>query len=126
MDIWFVVFDHDKFLPQWFLERLPPNETIMSLMIKITGGENDGPLANVKTSDVEVWKFKSLKLAPRGKQMDELLNNLVFTDSDIELVDARTMIEELRLVPFEPLLVRRKGKYHLFLYIMFPTKLCLK
>ena len=59
--------------------------------------------------DIEVWKFKSLKIDPRDKQqMGGLLGNLKFTDtdSDVELVDELTLMEELHLQEFKPLFVR--------------------
>jgi hypothetical protein len=98
----------------------------MHLMRKIKAGDYM-PTADATFSNMEVWKFKSLKLDPRDDQVDELLSNLKLTDnenSDVELVKEQTMMEELRLKKFEPLLVRvlQKGMQRLFL-IMFPTEL---
>jgi hypothetical protein len=116
MDFWFIVFDYNKPLSQWFMETLPPHKRIIHLMKKITGSDYDGPTANVKISDMEVWKFRSLKLVdPFDEQMERLLNNLNFTDnedSEVELVDVRTTMEMLQLASIEPLLVRQKGKHH--------------
>jgi hypothetical protein len=109
IDVWFIFFDHDKPLLQFFLESLHPQDTIMHLMRKIKAGDYEGPIANAKITDLEVWKFRSLKLNPRDKQMGELLSNLKLTDSedsDVELVNVQTMMEELHLKRFEPLLVR--------------------
>jgi hypothetical protein len=130
MDVWFVFFDHDKPFSDCFLERLHPDETIMHFMRKLKAGDYGGPIANAKIGDVKIWKFRSLKIQPRDTQMDDLLSNLEFTDnedSDVELVQGQTMMEELRLQRFEPLLVRvlQTGMQRLFLRIVFPTQ-CLK
>ena len=122
IDVWYIIINHDKpdFVP--LLENLCPSDTITHLKKKIKAGD-----ANLR--DMEVWKFKSLSLDPRDKQqMDELLNNLNFThneESNVELVGLQTMMEELQLERFEPLLVKilPEGMQRLFLGIMFPTKL---
>ena len=111
IDVWYTIFNHDKpdFDHRFKYEKLHPNDSIFHVMIKIKEVGNN-PIADIR--DMEVWRFKSLKLDPLGKQMDELLKNVKFTDnaSDVELVDLRTKIEDLRLAAYEPLLVRILSK----------------
>jgi len=109
IDIWFIFIDHDKPVFRRSFERLHPHNTTTHLIKKIKEGDHGELIINVKMVDIEVWKFKSLKIDPRDKQqMGGLLGNLKFTDtdSDVELVDELTLMEELHLQEFEPLLVR--------------------
>ena len=101
----------------------------MHLLKKITGSGYDGPTADDKISEIEVWRFRSLEPVDLcDKQLERLLNNLIFTDnkvSEVELVDVRTTIGELQLPveSIEPLLVRRKGS-HIYSSIPCPLLTC--
>ena len=119
--IWFVFFRHNTPDLDFFCEKLYPYETIIELKKKIKEdlqGDYEEYIANARPKDMEVWKFRDLKVDSRSRQMNELLSNLKFTDNEVELVSGRTMMWELQFQRQEPLLVRvvQKGTWHLFLH----------
>ncbi|KAI0283430.1 hypothetical protein BGY98DRAFT_931218 [Russula aff. rugulosa BPL654] len=96
--IWFVFFRHNTPDLAFFCEKLYPHETIIELKKKIKEdlqGDYEEYIANARPKDMEVWKFRDLKVDSRSRQMNELLSNLKFTDNEVELFQRQ-----------EPLLVR--------------------
>ena len=135
VEVWFTFFDHDNHVPGEYTVFLSPRAPIMRLRntIKANAEVYGGLIVGAKISNIEVWKIKSSRLNPRVKGLTELVNelfgNLTFTgdeDCDVELLDQRSKIEDLRLEDTEPLVVRvlrNKSEQLLFLRIMFPTEL---
>ena len=83
MDVWFTFFDHDEHVSEYFHESFSPGAAIMYFKktIMAKSDDYDGPIVNAKIGNIQVWKIKPLKLNPRIKELDKLVDELLNTQS---------------------------------------------
>lgn len=124
MEVWYILVDSNNTpLGEPRAAYLGYTDSISQLMMAIQGGPYKDDLAHINIKSMEVWRFPSLSLNNvRLDQIGDLVGCLTFSgDNDGEIVSKWTLVKELQLQQFQPLVVRiiHKGMY-LFLHNMFP------